>query len=67
MIVIIIKFGERVLHLISKHLEVGYKLGCASLFSIHFLNSLMIHEEKIKEITAVKEVWKSDLNCHKMW
>ena len=32
-----------------------------------FSNSLNIHEEKTKEITTVKEVWKCDLNYHKIW
>ena len=29
-----------------------------------FANSLIIHEEKAKEITTVKEVWKCDPNYH---
>ena len=32
----------------------------------HFLDSLIIHEEKTKEITTVKEVWICDPNCHKI-
>ena len=32
----------------------------------YFSNSLIIHEEKTKEITTVKEVWKSGLNYHKI-
>ena len=31
-----------------------------------FSNSLIIHEEKTKEITTVKEVWICDPNYHKM-
>ena len=31
-----------------------------------FSNSLIIHEEKTKEITTAKEVWKCDLNYHKI-
>ena len=30
-----------------------------------FSNSLIICEEKTKEITAVREVWKCSLNYHK--
>lgn len=30
-------------------------------------NSLMIQEEKIKEITNVKEVWKCDINYQNIW
>ena len=32
---------------------------------ISFSNSLIIHEEKTKQITTVKEVWKYGLNYHK--
>ena len=32
-----------------------------------FSNSLIIHAEKTKEITTVKEVWICDLNYHKIW
>ena len=31
-----------------------------------FSNSLIIHEEKTKEITTVKEVWICDPNYHKI-
>ena len=31
-----------------------------------FSNSLLIHEEKAKKITTVKEVWKCDLDYHKI-
>ena len=31
-----------------------------------FSNSLIIHEEKTKEITTVKEVWMCDPNYHKI-
>ena len=31
-----------------------------------FSNSLIIHEEKTKEITTVKEVWVCDPNYHKI-
>ena len=34
---------------------------------IQFSDLLIIHEEKEKEITTVKEVWKSDLDYHKIW
>ena len=34
---------------------------------ISFSNSLIIHAEKTKEITTVKEVWICDLNYHKIW
>ena len=33
----------------------------------HFSNSLIIHEDKTKEITTVKEVWICDPNYHKIW
>ena len=33
----------------------------------NFSNSLIIHAEKTKEITTVKEVWICDLNYHKIW
>ena len=36
------------------------------VFSIYFSNSLIIHEEKTKEITTVKEVWICDPNYHKI-
>ena len=32
-----------------------------------FSNSLIIYEEKTKEITTVKEVWICDPNYHKIW
>ena len=32
-----------------------------------FSNSLVIHDEKTKEITSVKEVWKCDLNYRSTW
>ena len=32
-----------------------------------FSNSLIIHEEKTKEITAMKEGWIPDPNYHKIW
>ena len=31
-----------------------------------FSNSLIIHQAKTKQITIVKEVWKYDLNYHKI-
>ena len=34
---------------------------------LNFSNSLIIHEEKTKEITTVKEVWICDPNYHKIW
>ena len=33
----------------------------------YFSNSLIIHAEKTKEITTMKEVWICDLNYHKIW
>ena len=33
---------------------------------LKFSNSLIIHEEKTKEITTVKEVWICDPNYHKI-
>ena len=36
-------------------------------FDTSFSNSLIIHAEKTKEITTVKEVWICDLNYHKIW
>ena len=35
-------------------------------FSLYFSNSLIIHDEKTKEINTVKEVWRCDLNYHKI-
>ena len=32
----------------------------------HFSNSLIIHQEKTKEIAAVMEVWICDPNYHKI-
>ena len=29
--------------------------------------SLMVFEKKTKEITSMKDAWKSDLNYHKIW
>ena len=34
---------------------------------LHFSKLLIIHPEKTKEITTVKEVWICDLNYHKIW
>ena len=34
---------------------------------LNFSNSLIIHEEKTKEVTTVKEVWICDPNYHKIW
>ena len=36
------------------------------VFECYFSNSLIIHEEKTKEITTVKEVWICDPNYHKI-
>ena len=36
------------------------------LLNLFFSNSLIIHEEKTKEITTVKEVWICDPNYHKI-
>ena len=36
------------------------------MFYHSFSNSLIIHEEKTKEITTVKEVWICDPNYHKI-
>ena len=35
-------------------------------FYLYFSNSLIIPDEKTKEITTVKEVWKCDLNYDKI-
>jgi len=35
-------------------------------FELPFSNSWIIHEEKTKEITTVKEVWIGDPNYHKI-
>ena len=35
-------------------------------YDLLFSNSLIIHQEKTKEITTVKEIWKCDLNYHKI-
>lgn len=32
-----------------------------------FSNLLIIYEEKMMEITAIKEAWKCNLNYHKIW
>ena len=40
--------------------------GCLSKFDSQFSNSLIIHNEKTKEITTVKEVWICDPNYHKI-
>ena len=50
----IVQFGVDVVENSKKGLYVG------------FLNSLIIHEEKTKEITTVKEVWMCDPNYHKI-
>ena len=34
-------------------------------FVTAFLNSIIIHKEKTKEIKTVREIWKSDLNYQK--
>ena len=36
------------------------------MFEKRVLKLLIIHEEKTKEITTTKEVWKCDLNYHKI-
>ena len=36
------------------------------MFHLAFLNSLIIHEEKTKEIITVKEVWIGDPNYHEI-
>ena len=36
------------------------------LLIMNFVISLIIHEEKTKEITTVKEVWKCNLTYHKI-
>ena len=37
-----------------------------TIYDRYFSNSLIIHEEKTKEITTVKEVWICDPNYHKI-
>ena len=39
---------------------------CFKHHDCFFSNSLIIHEEKTKEITTVKEVWICDPNYHKI-
>ena len=39
---------------------------CSTVFEQCFLNSLIIHQAKRKKITTVEEVWKCDLNYHKI-
>ena len=34
---------------------------------LFFSNSLIIHDEKTKNNTTVKEVWKCGLNYHTIW
>ena len=51
-----------------KLLSVLLCFSCSLLISDYlFFNSLMIHDEKTKKITTVKEVLKCDLNYHKIW
>ena len=38
-----------------------------TIFANAFSNSLIIQEEKTKDITTVKEVWICDPNYHKIW
>ena len=40
---------------------------CRQIIVRNFSNSLIIHEEKTKEITTVKEVWICDPNYHKIF
>ena len=41
-------------------------ISASSSFALAFFNkSLIIHDEKTKEITTVKEVWICDPNYHK--
>ena len=42
-------------------------LQSLQILHFHFSNSLIIHEEKTKEVTTVKEVWICDPNCQKIW
>jgi len=37
------------------------------MYHSKFSNSLIIHEEKTKQNTTVKEVWICDPNYHKIW
>ena len=46
--------------------EAPWTILSVLVFSIYFSNSLIIHEEKTKEITTVKEVWICDPNYHKI-
>ena len=46
--------------------EAPWTILLVLVFSIYFSNSLIIHEEKTKEITTVKEVWICDPNYHKI-
>ena len=49
----------------AKHAHNTYQSKRVAVY-LNFSNSLIIHEEKTREITTVKEVWKRDLNYHKI-
>ena len=49
---------------IVKSIDVSLKYKLSSVF---LLKSLIIQEKTTKEVTSVKEVWKCDLNYHKIW
>ena len=52
--------GKKVLSVLVSFLK--YKC----VVQLKFSNSLIIHQAKTKEITTVEEVWKCDLNYHKI-
>ena len=43
-----------------------HNIPAASVLENTYSILLIIHEEKTKQITTVKEVWKCDLNYHKI-
>ena len=53
------------MRIIMRALDVHWSVKKPS-FKIYFSNSLIIHKEKTKEITTVKEVWICGPNYHKI-
>ena len=60
-------FGKEMLKITGTWLILCFYWCWKKNFPSHFSNSLIIHAEKTKEITTVKEVWICDLNYHKIW
>ena len=52
--------------LVDKIGDIKVKINSGLSLHSYFSNSLIIHEEKTKEITTVKEVWICDPNYHKI-